>query len=333
VPDLKMTFACQNYDRIGPLIERRVRAEGIDLSYESLPPWFTFPRMVGGREFSASELGLTIYCGTLGLETPPFIAIPVFLSRTFRRSAIYINTNSKISRPQDLAGRNIGEAFLFGHDGAVWPRGILQDDYGVEPQSCRYFIGGVDKPAAPWTWVPFAPPATMQVEHIGPERSLDAMLESGEIDALYSAITPPSILRKSANVRRLFEDAEADERDYFRRTGVFPIMHLVVIRRDIYEANRWVARALYDAFRKAKDEISNLYYNSFGGRIHLLLMIPLLTELVERNRAMMGDDPWPYGLEPNRKTLETFLRYLQEQGVTKRRLAPEELFAPETLTD
>jgi 4,5-dihydroxyphthalate decarboxylase len=333
VANLKLTFACQNYDRVRALIEGRVALAGIDLNYLDLPPWFTFPRMVGGREFEASELGITIYTATLGLKDPPFIAIPVFLSRTFRRSAIYVNANSGIETPKDLIGKRVGEAFLYGHDGALWPRGILQDDYGVPPQSCSYFLGGVDKPAAPWDWLPYRPPPFMRVEHVGAERSLDAMLEAGEIDALYSAITPPSILRGSPRVRRLFEDAEAEERAAFKRTGVFPIMHLVVLRRDFYEQNRWVARALYDALRKAKDEVTDLYYNNFGGRLHLLIMIPLLTELVERNRRMMGDDPWPYGVEPNRKTLEAFLRYHHEQGLSPRRLVPEELFAPETLVD
>jgi hypothetical protein len=329
---LNLTFASQRYDRVRALVEGRVPLQGIDLNYVDLPPWLLFPRMVGDREFDASELGITIYTATLALKEPPFIAIPVFLSRTFRRSAIYVNTKCGIATPKDLIGKRVGEAFLYGHDGALWPRGILQDDYGVPPESCRYFIGGVDKPAAPWSWLPFGPPPSMRVEHVGAGRSLDAMLEAGEIDALYSAITPPSILRGSPRVRRLFEDAEADERDYFKRTGVFPIMHLVVLRRDFYERNRWVARALYDALRKAKDEVTDLY-NAFGGRIHLLFMIPLLTELMERNKRMMGSDPWPYGVEANRKTLEAFLRYHYEQGLSPRRLSPEDLFAPETLVD
>jgi 4,5-dihydroxyphthalate decarboxylase len=173
----------------------------------------------------------------------------------------------------------------------------------------------------------------MPVEHIGEQRTLDAMLEAGEIDALYTAITPNSWLRRSPNVRLLFEDAEPVERESYRKTGVFPIMHLVVIRRDVYEANRWVARALYDAFRKAKDEVHALYDRGYGGRLHLLLMIPLVTELWERNRREMGDDPWPYGVEANRRTLETFLRYHHEQGFSRRRFAPEDIFAPETLGD
>lgn len=331
--NLKLTFASQNYDRIRGITDGQIPVAGVDLEFLELPPWFSFPRMVRDREFAVSEMGITVYTATLAIKNPPFIAIPVFLSRTFRRSAIYINADSGITQPGDLIGKKIGEAFLYGHDGAVWPRGIMQDAYGVPPESCSYYIGGVDKPSPPWDWLPFSPPPTMQVQHIGPGRSLDDMLEKGEIDALYSAITPPSILRGSPKVRRLFEDAEQVERDDFTRTGVFPIMHLVVIRRDVYEQNRWIARALYDAFRKAKQEILDLYYNAFGGRIHLLLTIPLLTELVERNRRMMGSDPWPYGVEANRKTLETFLRYHHEQGLSRRRWNVEELFAPETLAE
>jgi hypothetical protein len=333
MPNLTVNYASQTYDRVRPLTDGQISVDGADFRFTELPPWFLFPRMVRDKEFDASELGITIYTATLGLKDPPFIAIPVFLSRTFRRSAIYINSHSGIKEPKDLIGKRVGEAFLCGHDGALWPRGILQDEYGIPFESCHYFIGGVNRPTPPWNWVPFEPPKKLNVTQIGPNQSLDAMLEAGEIDALYSAIAPESILRGSPNVCRLFEDAEPAERDYFKRTGVFPIMHLVVLRRDFYQQNRWVARALYDAFRKAKDEIADLYFNSLGGRIHVLLMIPLLTELIERNRKMMGNDPWPYGLAANTKTIETFLRYHHEQGFSSRLLSSEELFAPETLVD
>jgi 4,5-dihydroxyphthalate decarboxylase len=329
---LDLTFASQNYDRVRALTEGRIAPEGITLKHIELPPWFLFPRMIRDREFELSELGLTLYVGTLGLDKPPFVAIPVFLSRTFRRSQIYVSAASNIREPKDLIGKRIGEASLHGHDAAVWPRGIMADEHGVPFDTCTYYVGGVNSPSRPSEWVPFRAPTNMRVEHIG-ERTLDAMLEAGEIDALYTAITPKSWVNRSPKVRLLFEDAEPLERDYFRRTGVFPIMHLVVIRRDVYEANRWAARALYDAFKQAKQEAHDLYYKTYGGRIHLLLMIPLLTELIEANHKMMGDDPWPYGVAPNRATLETFLRYHHAQGFSQRRFTPEELFAPETLED
>jgi 4,5-dihydroxyphthalate decarboxylase len=330
---LPLTFASQSYDRIRALAEGRIHPDGVTLKHVELPPWHLFPRMIRDKEFEVSEMGLTLYVGTLGLDPPPFIALPVFLSRTFRRSQIYVSVASRIEKPTDLIGKRIGEASLHGHDAAVWLRGILADEHGVPFDSATYHVGGVNAPSPLSTWVPFKGSTKMRVEHIGPSRTLDAMLQAGEIDALYTAITPKSFLERSPRVRLLFEDAEPLERDFFRRTGVFPIMHLVVLRRDIYEANRWLARALYDAFKAAKQEAHDLYYGTYGGRIHLLLMIPLLTELIEANRKMMGDDPWPYGVAANRRTLEAFLRYHHEQGFSQRRFSPEELFAPETLAD
>ena len=329
---LKLRFASQDYDRTKGLTDGSVKIEGIELEHVDSPPWLTFERLIKGGEFDVSEMGLTFYLGTLLLEDPPFIALPVFLSRTFRHSSIYINRASGILTPKDLIGKTVGEAFCYGHDAGVWSKDILSDEYGVPTDSYRYLIGGVDRPAKPWDWLPFKPPAHVDVRHIGTEHTLDAMLESGEIDALYSAIVPPSLLRRSPKVGRLFEDAEPIERDYYRRTGIHPIMHVVVIRRSVYREHPWIAKALYDGFKEAKEQVMTLH-RAYEGRMHLLLMIPLLTELYERNREMFGADPWPYGLKANHKTLDTFLRYRQEQGLTKTRLAPEEIFAPETLTE
>jgi 4,5-dihydroxyphthalate decarboxylase len=158
------------------------------------------------------------------------------------------------------------------------------------------------------------------------------MLEAGEIDALVSAIVPPALLRGSPKVKRLFDDHEALERAYFRKTGIFPIMHLVVIRRELYRQHPWLARSLYDAFRAAKDVVTDAY-KAKEGHMHRLFMIPWLTNLVEENRALMGDDYWPYGVAKNHAALDAFLRFHHEQGISKRRFRPEEIFAPETLVD
>jgi 4,5-dihydroxyphthalate decarboxylase len=323
---LDLTFASQNYDRVRALTEGRIAPEGIALRHIELPPWFLFPRMIRDREFELSELGLTLYVGTLDLDKPPFVAIPVFLSRTFRRSQIYVSAASNIREPKDLIGKRIGEASLHGHDAAVWPRGIMADEHGVPFDSCTYYVGGVNSPSRPSEWVPFREPTHMRVEHIG-ERTLDAMLEAGEIDALYTAITPKSRVNRSPKVRLLFEDAEPLERDYFRRTGVFPIMHLVVIRRDVYEANRWVAQTLMQAFREAQA----LAYRELEETAALKVMLPWLTAHLEATQREMGRDYWSYGLEPNRKGLETFLRYHHAQGLSPRLLTPDDLFAPEAL--
>jgi 4,5-dihydroxyphthalate decarboxylase len=308
-----------------------VRPQGIELTYQNLFVAETFERMVRDKEFEVAELGLTFYIGMLGLPDPPFVAIPVFPLRFFRHSAIFVNTASGIESPKDLIGKNVGELFIYGHDAGVWAKGILSDDYGVPTDSVAYYVGGLDR-FARWDWMPFGPPSNVRVQQLGPDQTLDRMLEVGEIDALYSAIVPPSLIKGSTKIRRLFENYESVERDYFRRTSIFPIMHTVVVRKDIYREHPWVARSIYEAFKQAKDRAANLYRlgESF---MHGLFMIPWLTAHREENRQLMGDDLWPYGLEPNRKVLDTYLRYHYEQGLSTRRFKPEELFAPETLVD
>jgi 4,5-dihydroxyphthalate decarboxylase len=329
--DLKLTFACWNYDRTKALADGGVKPEGIALNYINLFPGETFQRMVRYKEFDVAELGFKNYLNLIDAGDPPFVAIPVYPVRLFLHSAIFINKQSGIATPEDLIGKRVGELFSYGHDAAIWARGILSDEYGVPHNSVTYHVGPIE-PAIRRDWRQFAPPKDVRVETIGPTQGLDAMLEAGEIDALYSAITPPSVLNGSPKVGRLFENYEAVERDYYKRTGVFPIVHLVVIRRELYEQHRWVAQSLYKAFKAAKDEAQKLYEQQ-AGAMHRLFMTPWLTAHQEENRKLMGDDFWPYGLEPNRKALELFLRYHHEQGLSKRLITVDELFAPETLVD
>jgi 4,5-dihydroxyphthalate decarboxylase len=330
VAELKLTLACWDYDRTRALRDGRVSPEGIDLTYLEMFPAETFGRMVKNREFDVSELGFKFYVASLGAEDPPFVAIPVFPLRIFRHSSIFIHTGRGIARPADLAGKRIGEPFAYGHDAAIWARGILSDEYGVPPESATYYVGAVtaglqrDLPTLPLR-------SEIRVEPLAPGRTLDAMLAAGELDALYSAIAPPS-LRTSPHVRRLFENYEEVERAYFCDTGIFPIMHTVVIRRDLYREHPWIARSLYQAFVEAKQAAYD-HYATWSSFQHATYAIPWLTEHLEENRRLMGDDWWPYGLAPNRKAIDTFLRYLYEQGLSARRWTPDELFAPETLVD
>jgi 4,5-dihydroxyphthalate decarboxylase len=329
--DLKLTLACWDYDRTKALMDGSVRPEGIELTYKNLFVAETFERMVRDREFEVSEMAMTFYVGTLGLEDPPFIALPVFPLRFFRHSAVFVNTASGIQSPKDLIGKNVGELFIYGHDAGVWAKGILSDEYGVPANSVTYHVGGLDRYAL-WDWAPFTPPPDVKVHQLRPDRTLNGMLEAGEIDALYSAIVPPSLIGGSPRVRRLFEDYESVERDYFRRTGIYPIMHTLVIRKDVYREHPWVAQSIYAAFKEAKSRAYSQY--KLGELfMHGTFMVPWFTAHREENRKLMGDDLWPYGLEPNRKVLDTFLRYHHEQGLSKRRLTPDELFAPETLGD
>ena len=177
-----------------------VKPEGIDLTYHNSFPAATFHRMMGKREFEASELGLTFYLDTLHEDDPPFVAIPVYPIRLFSHSAIYINTNKGIEQPKDLIGKKIGEFFLYGHDAGTWSKGILQDHYGVPIDSYSNYIGGVERPTPPLPWYKQKPPPHIKVQHIGTETTLDKMLDDGEIDALFSALVPPSMARGSKNI-------------------------------------------------------------------------------------------------------------------------------------
>jgi hypothetical protein len=329
--DLKLSLACWNYDRTRALADGSVRPDGIELACRGAQQvGEIMERMLRTREYDVSELGFTYYLRSLELQDAPFVAIPVFPNRIFRHSAIFVNRDSGITTPRDLIGKKIGELHRYGHDAGIWSKGVLSDEYGVPADSHIYYVGGLDRPAPREDWSPFAAPPHVEIHQIGPDETLDQMLESGAIDALYSAWVPPSLTRGSPRVGRLFEDYERVERDYYRRTGIFPIMHTVVIRREVYERNRWIARSLMSAFQAAKDQAVRMYRTGemfFGAPF----MIPWLTALQAENRALMGEDHWPYGIAANRKALETYLRYHFEQGLSRRLYAIEEIFAPETL--
>jgi 4,5-dihydroxyphthalate decarboxylase len=257
-------------------------------------------------------------------DPQPFIAIPVFPSRFFRHSCIYVNANSGIKSPKDLIGRRIGNP-EYQMTAPVWIRGILSDHYGVPVDSVTYFTGGEEEPNRSEK-LKLDLPDNIRVERIGPDKTLSQMLYDGEIDALYTARMPSSYRKGDGKVTRLFENYVDVEREYFKETGLFPIMHTVVVRREIYEANRWVAQSLY----KALVESQRRTYEDLNETAALKAMLPWLNSHVEEVRKEMGDDFWPYGLQKNRANLEVFLRYSYEQGLSRRLLTPEDLFAPET---
>ncbi len=322
---LRLSLACWNYDRTRGLLEGRIPVDGIDLTYLNLPVEETFFRMLRHHEFDAAEMSLSSYVLSLFSDNPPFIAIPVFPSRFFRHSCIYINQNSGIRQPKDLIGKRVGTP-EYQMTAGVWIRGILSDEYGVAVNSANYFHGGEEEPGRPEK-LKLSLPSEIRLEAIPASKTLSAMLDAGEIDALYTARMPSTFLRGSGTVRRLFEDYPAVEREYYSRTKIFPIMHTVVIRRDVYEKYPWVARSLQKAFALAQKETYQDLYQTAA----LKYMLPWLIRHVEETRALMGDDFWSYGFEPNVSVLNTFLRYSFEQGLAKRLLKPEELFAPESL--
>ncbi|MQA13260.1 MAG: ABC transporter substrate-binding protein [Pseudonocardiaceae bacterium] len=323
---LPLSVACGDYDRTQALRTGDVTAEGASLTYLTLPVEETFFRMVSYREFDVAEMSLSTYVMTLreDPEDSPFVAIPVFPSRVFRHSGIYVNTHRGIEEPADLVGRTIGVP-EYQITAAVWIRGILAEHHGVPIDSVRYRTGGLHA-AGRAEKVSVSPPAGVEIEPIPAGATLAQLLVSGEIDALYSARTPEPFDHGCPDVRRLFQDPAQAEAEYFRATGIFPIMHTVVLRRDLYRSHRWLARSLMKAFEAAKahamtgiDETAAVRY-----------MLPWLYSEVRRTREIMGTDYWPYGIPRNEETLRVFLRYSYEQGLAAKPWEPDDLFAPET---
>jgi len=324
--NLKLTLGCWDYDRVQPLIDGRVRPGGIDLTFLNMVVEETFFRMLRNREFDVAEMSMSSYTVSLTRPERPFVAIPVFPSRFFRHSCIFVNADAGISEPRDLIGKRVG-TLEYQMTAPVWIRGILEDHYDVPANSVTYVTGGEEEPNRDEK-ISLDLPDRIKVERIAPGKTLAQMLASGEIDALHTARKPSSF--DGVRVKRLFPDYVPIEQDYWRQTGIFPIMHVIAIRREVYEANRWIAMNLFQAFREAQ----RLCYEGLKETAALKGMLPWFNAHVEDTLAMMGEDFWPYGLgEENRKTLQTFLRYHHAQGLSPRELDVEEMFAPETLEE
>ena len=324
----KLDIAFSDYDRTRLLKEGTVKIEGVDATFHGARiVTELFEAMIRQRAYDVSELGVTYFLRTFEDGASPFVAIPVFPNRAFRHGAIYINKASGIERPADLAGKRIGELALYGHDAGVMPKGILSDEFGLRPEQSRWLVGGIDFPMDPIDFVARPAPADVEVDYAGKGVDLGDLLEAGEIDALISADIPNCVLKKSPKVGRLFEDYEAVERDYYRRTGIFPIMHTVVVTRELAAEAPDLVRAVYDGFREAKDRTEARYLEGMTFN-NMNLMHPWLNELIDENRDLMGDDWWPYGIAANRAAIDAVLRYHHEQGLTKRRFKIEDVFVP-----
>lgn len=323
-----LTFACGDYDRTRALEDGSVTVDGVDLTYLRLPVEETFFRMLRHREFDIAEMSLSTYTATLNAldagEEPPFVALPIYTSRQFRHGGMFVNAAAGIERPADLAGRRIGmpEVQL---TACVWQRGILADEYGLPIGAPTFLTGGQERPGRIEKGkidVPYS------VSPIGPDQTLARMLGDGEIDAFLGPRIPSSFSDGSGRVQRLFPDTVAAEQAYYRATGIFPIMHVVAIRREVYQRYRWVAQSLTKALIEAKAQAYARIYDASA----LRFMEPWLNVHLEEARALMGQDFWSYGLgESDRHALATFLRYHREQGLSRTLRTPEQLFAPESL--
>jgi 4,5-dihydroxyphthalate decarboxylase len=319
---LLLTVACGDYDRTRALQDGSVQAEGIHLNYIPLQAEEIFWRMGHHREFDASEMSLSNAATWITRGNCPFVAIPVFPSRYFRHSCVFINERSGIRRPQDLKGKRVGTP-EYSITAAVWIRGFLHDDYGVRPEDVEWVVGGQEEPGRKERVQLLLPPE-IKVNPIAPEQTLNGMLESGAIDGLISARSPTCFIKGVPGIRRLFPNYKEVEVDYYRRTKIFPIMHVLVLRRDIHERHPWVARSLYKAFCEAKEKCLQALHISNT----LAYTLPWLFADVEELRSVFGSDWWPYGIESNRHTLEKLIEYLSVQGLTEKKMKVEDLFAP-----
>ena len=330
--ELKLDIAFWDYDRTRALSSGKVKISGVEANYHTAPiVTEIFRGMIAERAFGVSELGMTYFLRTFEGHESPFIALPVFPNRAFRHSAIYINKASGIKTPEHLNGKRIGELALYSHDAGIMAKGMLMHEHGFKPETCRWIIGGLDWPLKAIDFVQRPHPANVEVTMIAEGKELGAMLEAGEIDALISADVPKCILDESPRVARLFPDYPQVERAYSKRTGIFPIMHTVVLRKDLLAQQPWLAKAVYNGFSAAKESAVNEYehgliFNNMG------TMLPWFSHLVSEDRATLGKDWWPYGVAANRKAIEAILNFHFEQGVTKELFKIEDIFVPELLT-
>ncbi len=318
----RLKLACWDYDRTRPLIDGRVKARGFDLDIEVLRPRQMFPRMLEHREFDASELSLASLAGLIGRGQSPFIGAPVMLSRFFRHSCIYTRVGAGIREPRDLIGKRVGST-QFAATATVFMKGMLKDEYGVDQSDMEWFIGGLDKPTET-PLIPLASPPNVALHFLGPGETLEKMLAEHRLDALLSIYIPPSFLAGSPHIARLFPNYREVEKDYYRRTSVFPIMHTLALRRDTLAAHPDAAASLFAAFLEARDIALGQLYDTDALRLGL----PWLLDHVEELWSVFGRDWWAYGVEANRPTLEAIGRYVFEQGLSPRVVAPEDMFAP-----
>jgi 4,5-dihydroxyphthalate decarboxylase len=324
---IRLTLACWDYDRTRALQDGRAEVEGVDLTYLPLRVEETFWRMLRYGEFDAAEMSAGSFLMSRDKGTPRLIGIPVFPSKTFRHSCIYIHTGSGIQQPADLAGKRVGVP-EYQITMATWVRGILQHEYGVAPEKMRWFTGGEEHPGRQ-DKVRHNLPANIDIRPIPPDQTLSAMLERGEIDAMISAHIPSPFVRRHPNIRRLIPNFREVEQDYFTRTRIFPIMHTIVMREEFYEKHPWVAQSLYKAFDESKRLCQEAMYEFSA----LKYMLAWSIDEMEKEREVLGPDPWAYGLEANRRVLETLVQYTHEQGLISQLLPVESLFAKSTLEE
>jgi 4,5-dihydroxyphthalate decarboxylase len=320
---LQLSVAMGDYDRTRALFDGRVQIDGVDPVYMMLNPEEMFFRAMRSRDFDITELSFSSYLVKHSRGECPYIAVPVFLSRAFRHTSIYVRKD-RIKRPEDLKGRRVGvpEYQLTAN---VWARAILQDDFGVGPEDVTWVRGGIDTPGRPEKIALQLPPG-IRIEPAPEGTTISELLDSGEIDGFIGPRPPGKPALKNPNIGWLFDDPTAAAKDYYRRTDVFPIMHVVGIRKELAEQHRWLPAAVLKAFTQSKAAALELLADTSATKVTL----PFVEEQLKAAREAMGQDYWSYGVEPARRTLETFVRHHHSQGLSARPVAVEELFHPAT---
>lgn len=322
MPDIGLSLAISYYDHVSDLLRGKVKPEGISLTTLELPVEEIFFRTVKYQEFDVAEFAMGKYMSLVASGNAPFVAIPVFPSRVFRQSAFYVNTNAGIREAQDLFGRRVGVP-EWAQTATIYARAYLEHQCGVPLKDVRWVQAGVNDPGRAEK-VHLNLPDGIQIERVT-NKSLSEMLVSGELDAAISAREPDSFVSGDPRVARLWPDTRVMEEAYYRDTGVFPIMHTIVIKKTTLERQPWIAMNLYKAFEQSKANAQRHMDRIISARI----AVPWVYTAVAEARGVFGEDFWPYGIEKNLRTLDAFLQYGFEQGVAKRRLQVEELFPRE----
>lgn len=323
---LPLTIVTWDYDRVRALTDGRVQVEGCDVNYITMPVEECFERAFFHGEFEVAEIGFSPFLIALSRGATPYVAIPVFLSRMFRHSAVYVRSDRGIEGPVDLRGKTIGVP-EYQMSAVMWFRGYLKDEFAVSTNEIKWVQAGLENPGRR-DKLPLNLPDGFPLVSRN-DVSLSKLLAAGELDGVISARTPSCFATRHPKVRRLFPDYRSAERDYYKKTGIYPIMHAVGIRRDIYAKNRWLAASLYKAFLQAK----RLADAEFLETTALKIGLPWVTAEYEATIAALGPDFWSYGVEANRKTLAAMARYSYEQGLAVREVTVGEMFAQGNLSE
>ncbi len=322
--EVPITIACGNYDRTQAIKDGVVKVEGCAVTYLPLYPEEIFHRAFKFQEFDVSEISFSSFIRTVAAGTSAYVGIPAFVSRIFRHSGIYVRADAGIRSPQDLRGKRIGLP-EYQITAVVWMRGMLQHEYGVHPSEIHWRSGGQEQPGR-HERTPLKPIPGLDLRPIGLDQTLVEMLRRGELDALFTARAPSSFLAGEPHITRLFPDTRAAEMAYYQKTGLFPIMHLIGIRKTLVEQYPWLATSIYKAFLEAKAiAMTNLCDVNA-----LLVSLPFLEAETRETMAAMGNDFWKYGVHENLREIEALTQYIHEQGLADRKVAVEELFAHPT---